>query len=492
MIKNCIENLLNPFRIFILSGALIIIAGFSACQQVKPTVATLPSPSPSVIPLETPGIDPQLTLRSADYSLVTLPLIDAFLSDQTFAAKAQQQLGLTNEQMAQIQKSARQKTAQLRETRTDSYTYSTPEAHEQAMQVLRGTIGETKTQEFTKYLYERWGEDSETASATPSPAENKSPASVAKNALPTGVNNIPSDTRIVVNTPAFRMDVFKDGQLQKSYKIGIGYPEFPIPVALRKANTLIFNPTWTPPDEPWVESPSSKVKVGQTVAAGSSLNPLGPIKIPIGLPSLIHGGKTPAKLGTFASHGCVGLTDSQVREFSQMLADLSGAPLSQDELAQYARNKTETKNVKLPKTIPVELRYETIVVEDGKLHIYRDVYDRNTNSEEELRRVLQSYEVNLDDLSKQEQTQVQTALKSMARDASGKADSTTSSPSPTPATESKKDSSQPTRQSITRSIKGAKVIVIELNALKGKGYPAPVNLNTGTSSIPVATKTSKK
>ena len=488
MIKNYLKSFMNLFRIFILSGSLIIIAGFSACQQVKPTVATLPSPSPSIIPLETPGIDPQLTLHSADYSLVTLPLIDAFLSDQTFAAKAQQQLGLTNEQMAQIQKSARQETAQLRETATDSYTYSTPEAHQQAMQVLRSSIGEAKAQEFSKYLVERWGEDPETASTASSPA----PTSVAKNALPTDVNNIPSDTRIVVNTPAFRMDVFKDGQLQKSYKIGIGYPEFPIPVALRKANTLIFNPTWTPPDEPWVESPSSKVKVGKTVAAGSSLNPLGPIKIPIGMPSLIHGGKSPAKLGTFASHGCVGLTDSQVREFSQMLADLSGAPLSQDEMAQYARNKTETKNVKLPKTIPVELRYETIVVEDGKLHIYRDVYDRNTNSEEELRRVLQSYEVNLDDLSKQEQTQVQTALKSMARDASGKADSTASSPSPSPATESKKDSSQPTRQPITRSIKGAKEMVIELSALKGKGYPAPVNLNTGTSSVPVATKTSKK
>ncbi|HEY5839084.1 MAG TPA: L,D-transpeptidase, partial [Pyrinomonadaceae bacterium] len=35
-----------------------------------------------------------------------------------------------------------------------------------------------------------------------------------------GPNAVPKDTRIVVNIPAFRMDVFKDGVLVKSYKVG--------------------------------------------------------------------------------------------------------------------------------------------------------------------------------------------------------------------------------------------------------------------------------
>ena len=112
------------------------------------------------------------------------------------------------------------------------------------------------------------------------------------------------------------MDLFEDGKLVKSYKIGIGYPEFPLPTGLRKAETIIFNPTWTPPDEPWVESPGGKIKIGERIEAGDKLNPLGSIKIPIGLPSLIHGGKAPAKLGGFASHGCVGLTNAQVKDFA--------------------------------------------------------------------------------------------------------------------------------------------------------------------------------
>ena len=63
------------------------------------------------------------------------------------------------------------------------------------------------------------------------------------------------------------------------------------------------------------------------------------------------------------------------------------------------KNADKTKDVKLGQTIPVEIRYDTIVVEDGTLYIYRDVYERGTNTEENLRRVLQLYGVSLDSLS---------------------------------------------------------------------------------------------
>jgi hypothetical protein len=39
----------------------------------------------------------------------------------------------------------------------------------------------------------------------------------------------PADTRILVNAPAHRLDVFENGQLLKSYKVSIGYPDFPLP-----------------------------------------------------------------------------------------------------------------------------------------------------------------------------------------------------------------------------------------------------------------------
>jgi hypothetical protein len=281
------------------------------------------------------------------------------------------------------------------------------------------------------------------------------------------------------------MDVFEAGRLVKSYKVGIGYPEFPLPTGLRKARAIIFNPTWTPPDEPWVESPSSKVKVGEKVEAGSRLNPLGLLKIPIGSPSLIHGGKSAAKLGTFASHGCVGLTDVLAQDFAKVLAQLGGQKLSDADIASYKKNRSETKQVTLTNPVPVELRYETIVAEDGKLHIYRDVYDRNTNTEENLRAVLEANGIKLEDLTEEERSQILEALEEMSRDARGRPDSdapatakSTASPSASPTPSPKAVARKSGR--VTRNFRGKKEIVIEIAALKGKGYPAMAASGTGT------------
>jgi hypothetical protein len=290
------------------------------------------------------------------------------------------------------------------------------------------------------------------------------------------------------------MDVFDGGRLIKSYKIGIGYPQFPLPTGLRKARVIIVNPTWTPPDSPWVAK-MKDVTAGQKVEAGSSLNPLGPIKIPIGGPSLIHGGKSPAKLGTFASHGCVGLTTPQVQDFAKVLAQLGGAHLTDAELSDYARDKTQTKQIKLDHPVPVELRYETIVVEDGKLHIYRDVYDQETNTEENLRAVLEASGVQLDALTEGERIQVSDALAGMSGKsgagavrppASKESPSTVASPrsSLVPVERKSKSAQKP-----PAVVKNQNEVVIEITALMGKGYPSPVALDTGrnprsTSSSP--------
>src|SRR5207302_721450 len=188
-----------------------------------------------------------------------------------------------------------------------------------------------------------------------------------------GPNAVPKDTRIVVNIPAFRMDLFQDGRLVKSYKIGIGYPEFQLPRGFRKAEMIIFNPTWTQPNESWASNPS------EVVPAGAGGNPLGPIKVPIGGANLIHGGKSLAKIGTFASHGCVGLTNDEVKDFTRTLAQASNTELKEETMAAFLQHRTRTQVVKLGNIMPVELRYETIVIQDGQLHIYRDVYNKNTN-----------------------------------------------------------------------------------------------------------------
>ncbi len=402
---------------------------------------------------------------------VTLPVLDAMFSDENFSKDLKSNAQLSDEEIDKIKKTAHDAVINLGDEDSGN-TGSTRAAMERASTQIREIVGDEKAAKVFDFVQQRWSNGGD----EPNNVEDKNSASV---------NGVPTDTRIVVNAPAYRMDLFQEGKLVKSYKIGIGYPEFPLPSGLRQAKTVIFNPTWTPPDEPWVKG---KVEAGKTIEAGSAANPLGPIKIPIGLPSLIHGGKSAAKLGGFASHGCVGLTNSQIQDFAMNLTKLSGNPLTQQDILDYAKQKTETKDVKLEKTIPVELRYETIVVEGGKLNIYRDVYERGTNTEENLRRVLDSYGISFDNLNQKDRENILKGLEQMAYNAKGESVSENSNSNtensnannkPTNINSKSKDSKDSKDESgeVTRNIKGKKRVSFNLAELKGKGYPAPVDLS---------------
>ncbi|MBC7929877.1 MAG: L,D-transpeptidase family protein [Rubrivivax sp.] len=478
--------------------SLLLALGMASCQSVP--VSTINTNAPAS---NANAASPTPTAVVADGGAgeqpVTLAVMDALFAEESFVQDLKSKAGLTDEQVAELRKAAGEERGSLRESDADDHGGTTAAASERASQKIKTVLGEEKARQVLSLARARWaGEGGAGMSAT---AERP--------------NALPTDTRVVVNAPAYRMDLFENGQLVKTYKVGIGYPEFPLPAGMRKADTIIYNPTWTPPDEPWVEAPGSKVKVGEKVDAGSPLNPLGPIKIPIGLPSLIHGGKSPARLGSFASHGCVGLTNAQVQEFARELARLSGTELTDADVAAYGKNKKETKNVKLSRPVTVELRYETIVATaDGKLHVYRDVYDRGTNTEDNLRRVLQAHGVSFDSLSEGERTQALDAVRQMARDATGKpsegdgvdnsnvvsppnanaagaknANANNANMKNANAADSKnantnaKDTNANAKNSntaserVTRTVKGQKEITINIAALAGKGYPVPVNSN---------------
>ena len=411
-------------RLFILAWLLIVLTtGCAPAPQSNSntTVSTQPSPSPSASP------SPVTTTDTAS-AQITLPLLDALLTDDKFVARAKQNLKLSDQQIDEIKRVSSAEVARLRESNAEDLDSDNTNAPARAEEQLRSVLDEQKARDLSKLANEYWSKG------------DTSEASADNVQMLKGPNAVPTDTRVVVNIPAFRMDLFQDGSLVKSYKVGIGYPEFPLPQGLRKAQQIIFNPTWTPPDSPWVAK-MKNVSPGETVEAGDKDNPLGPIKIPIGLPSLIHGGKSPAKIGKFASHGCVGLTNAQIKDFATMLGQISNTPDVPTRMATYLENKEKTQTVKLNQVVPVELRYETIVIEDGKLHIYRDVYAQDTNTEENLRRVLEANGLKLEDLSEQQRTQILNALKSPVK----------------------------------------KEIVVDLGTVAQKGYPAPVELDTGNA-----------
>lgn len=437
-------------RVLILSFAVCL---FTSCTSAPPNsntanINSAPSPAPTATPAQASQSSPQ----------ITLPLLDALLTDEKFVGQLKTNLKLNDQQIESLKRVSGEEIARLRESNAEELDGSSGDARARATEQLNSILGAEKTRELSSLANEYWskGDTSEVAgNGAQAPEMLKGP------------NAVPTDTRVVVNIPAFRMDLFQDGSLIKSYKVGIGYPEFPLPQGLRKAQTIIFNPTWTPPDSPWVAE-MKNVTPGETIEAGSKLNPLGPIKIPIGLPSLIHGGKSPAKIGKFASHGCVGLTNAQVKDFALQLSKASNTKISDQTINAYLADKERTQTVKLEETIPVELRYETIVLEDGKLHIYKDVYAQDTNTEANLRTVLDAHGVRFDDLPEQQRTEILNALNAMSANP-------TASPSLSPEASPAKKTAK-----AKKPAKPQNEVVIDLGTVAQKGYPAPVNLDNGT------------
>lgn len=393
---------------------------------------------------------------AADQQALTLPILDALFYEPDFAKELKAKLHLSAAKIAQLKTAAH---ASIRELSEDGSpdTISARLATERYQQQIRAVIGARKMRQLLRLVNQRYSQG----------VEGLAPAQP---------NFVPKDTRIVVNAPAFRMDVFEKGQLIKTYKVGIGYPEFPLPVGMRRADTVIFNPAWTPPDEPWVRG---KFEPGRKVSAASKLNPLGLIKIPIGMPSLIHGGKQLAKIGHFASHGCVGLTNRQVLDLVPIILRLGQSDLSAKAVRSLEKHKDQTKRVKLPTPVPIDLRYETIVAEDGGLRIYRDVYERGTNTVENAKTVLAAYDVKYEQLSTQEQSHLETALTEMNRDAHGRAIAAADSLPPSKGGVPASKLARAKRGKITSKVKGHTDVLVKLTALQGKGYPAPVALNNG-------------
>lgn len=442
------EGPIENYRIVFIGALLTASLAAVGCVSNNPSVNTT-NTNPSAANTQPAPANANIAVTQppplSENTTITLPVIDAMFADESFSGELKSKAGLTDDQVVKLQQTARDAVLKLDESDLNA---STKASTALANNEIKKIVGDQKAPQVIDLVRQRWEGSGDQSMLSGRP------------------NAVPTDTRIVINAPAYRMDVYRDGQLEKSYKVGIGYPEFPLPRGMRQAKEIIFNPTWTPPDSPWVRG---KFAPGKTVEAGSKDNPLGPIKIPIGLPSLIHGGKNPAKLGSFASHGCVGLTNEGIEDFAQLIAPLAGNSLSLADIKEHEKDRSKTEEMKLQKPVPVELRYESIVVEDGKVHIYRDVYELGTNTEDNLRNVLAAYDVDLDQLDQSVKQQLMDALQSMAVDAKG---------DPVDEDDSKAANSGKKSKSgrITTTIKGKKEVVVEVPQLAGKGYPAPVNL----------------
>jgi len=196
------------------------------------------------------------------------------------------------------------------------------------------------------------------------------------------------DIKLTLNVPSFRLTLWQNGREVKSYFIGVGMKDYPIYIGEREAHEVIWNPPWIPPSSDWVKSHKG-VRPGEVIKASDPRNPLGKVKIPLGDAYLIHQAASAADLGNLVSHGCVRMLRADLYDLAEKINAAHGYPVSARQIAAAKRSSRQLV-ADLGATVPVDINYDTLVVEGGTLYIYPDVYDRRTNTVARLRDELRS------------------------------------------------------------------------------------------------------
>ncbi|PYT00537.1 MAG: hypothetical protein DMF63_08205 [Acidobacteria bacterium] len=219
---------------------------------------------------------------------------------------------------------------------------------------------------------------------------------IHKTVLEEGNPNI----RITLNVPSFQMTLWQDGKEVRSYPVGVGMLEFPIAISMRQATSIEWNPVWIPPSSDWIDA-SSTVKAGEIVLPTDPRNPLGKVKIPLGYGYLLHQAKGPGDMGSLVSHGCIRVLQGDLYDLSEKIVAARGLEVSSEQILAAKRTK-KTLIAQLAPAVPVEITYDTIIVEGGKLNIYPDVYERKLNTVENVRKELRESGVDDSRLSETE------------------------------------------------------------------------------------------
>lgn len=197
----------------------------------------------------------------------------------------------------------------------------------------------------------------------------------------TVLKNGDGDVKITINVPAFQMTLWQNGKEVKSYPIGVGMKEFPMYIGLREIKMLIWNPSWIPPDSDWVAEGLKGVPIPPT----DPRNPLGKMKIPLGYGYLLHQAKGAQDMGNLVSHGCVRVLRDDIYDLSEKIVAAYQLETSPSQISEAKRTK-KTLIAEMDSSVPVEITYDTMVVESGELHIYPDIYERRKKDNLEILR----------------------------------------------------------------------------------------------------------
>ncbi|HEX8392510.1 MAG TPA: L,D-transpeptidase [Longimicrobium sp.] len=144
--------------------------------------------------------------------------------------------------------------------------------------------------------------------------------------------------------------VMSGERVVRRFPVSVGEDNWPTPTGSFRIRHMIWNPSWTPPPSSWARGKKRE-------EPGSPGNPMGRVKMFFQEPDYyIHGSGAISSLGNARSHGCIRMRNEDAVELARLVMINGGDPRNPEWFQQTIANRTTSRDVVLPRPVPVRIR----------------------------------------------------------------------------------------------------------------------------------------
>lgn len=176
-----------------------------------------------------------------------------------------------------------------------------------------------------------------------------------------------SGLSVDLNIPTGRVVVRDGAKVIRTYPVSVGQRGHDTPTGEFTISRAEWNPWWRPPEREWAKD--------NKVTPPGPDNPMGRVKLFFAPYYYLHGTPEEKSLGMPASHGCVRMRNADAIELGKLLQTRADASVPASAIPRILARSSNTRWVDFGAPVPLRIRYEPVVVTDGELRVYPDVYN---------------------------------------------------------------------------------------------------------------------
>lgn len=185
---------------------------------------------------------------------------------------------------------------------------------------------------------------------------------------------------LALNIPAYRVDVIRDGRVERSFGVAIGQRRYASPTGDFEITRIVWNPWWYPPDAAWARD--------EHITPPGPGNPMGRVKLLMRGAYYLHGTPFDQSIGSAASHGCFRMRNEDAIALARIVQQEAGAAIGDATVDSLTTVRRTTRVVELPRAVPLRIVYQLAELRGDTLVLHADVYRRGISSRAQAKAVL--------------------------------------------------------------------------------------------------------